>query len=180
MYATSVTTLQKATPYPPPPPRAPHPRTRYAHGGSRFPRLEAVAPENQPASEARKLNPLETIIKVYTETSGSTDARPDRRYPFFTGLPLKPYFDRSVLRWSYSVNNRTDRFTAVDKSWEVRGRPRLSARSRRARTIQSTLSSACTVPPWVSLVPHAALRTTCVDWAGGVLSRAVSWLAQPS
>lgn len=52
--------------------------------------------EQKGVSEARKLNPLETIIKVYTDTAKRTDARPDRQYPFFTGLPLKPYFDRYI------------------------------------------------------------------------------------
>ncbi|CAM9956100.1 unnamed protein product, partial [Choristocarpus tenellus] len=46
----------------------------------------------------RKLNPLETIIKVYTENSGQKDTRSDRQYPFYTGLPLKPYFDRETIR----------------------------------------------------------------------------------
>ena len=50
--------------------------------------------QQQESEKSRKLNPLETLLKVYTQTSGRTDASPDRQYPFFTGLPLKPYFDR--------------------------------------------------------------------------------------
>lgn len=59
--------------------------------------------EQQGSEKPRKLNPLETLLKVYTQASGRRDAtRPDRQYPFFTGLPLKPYFDRCtcVRRWS--------------------------------------------------------------------------------
>ena len=50
--------------------------------------------ERQGLEKKRKLNPLETLLMVYTQASARTDARPDRQYPFFTGLPLKPYFDR--------------------------------------------------------------------------------------
>ncbi len=50
--------------------------------------------QQQGSEKSRKLNPLETLLRVYTQTSGRTDASPDRQYPFFTGLPLKPYFDR--------------------------------------------------------------------------------------
>lgn len=50
----------------------------------------------------RKLNPLETLLMVYTQTSARTDARPDRQYPFFTGLPLKPYFDRYARKFTAS------------------------------------------------------------------------------
>lgn len=66
---------------------------RYRGRGGKCMSADA-ATEQQGPEAARKLNPLETIIKVYTETAGQTDARPDRQYPFFTGLPLKPYFDR--------------------------------------------------------------------------------------
>ncbi|CAN0056915.1 unnamed protein product, partial [Ectocarpus sp. 8 AP-2014] len=54
--------------------------------------------EQQGLETKRKLNPLETLLMVYTQTSARTDARPDRQYPFFTGLPLKPYFDRPTVR----------------------------------------------------------------------------------
>ncbi|CAN0315832.1 unnamed protein product, partial [Laminaria digitata] len=67
-------------------------------GGGNCLSASAAEPQLKKGPEARKLNPLETIIKVYTEASRRTDARPDRQYPFFTGLPLKPYFDRKTLR----------------------------------------------------------------------------------
>ncbi|CBJ32362.1 conserved unknown protein [Ectocarpus siliculosus] len=54
--------------------------------------------EQQGLEKKRKLNPLETLLMVYTQTSARKDARPDRQYPFFTGLPLKPYFDRPTVR----------------------------------------------------------------------------------
>ncbi|CAM9962352.1 unnamed protein product, partial [Ectocarpus fasciculatus] len=54
--------------------------------------------QRQGLEKKRKLNPLETLLMVYTQTSARTDARPDRQYPFFTGLPLKPYFDRPTVR----------------------------------------------------------------------------------
>ncbi|CAN0319327.1 unnamed protein product, partial [Ectocarpus sp. 12 AP-2014] len=54
--------------------------------------------DRQGLEKKRKLNPLETLLMVYTRTSARTDARPDRQYPFFTGLPLKPYFDRPTVR----------------------------------------------------------------------------------
>lgn len=74
-------------------------------GGRAETRLPAVSPAKPPREDeerqleqapekSRRLNPLETLLKVYTQTSGRTEARPDRQYPFFTGLPLKPYFDR--------------------------------------------------------------------------------------
>lgn len=70
-------------------------RSRGGRGGRGGGCLSAsVAEPQRKGPAARKLNPLETIIKVYTEASRRTDARPDRQYPFFTGLPLKPYFDR--------------------------------------------------------------------------------------
>ncbi|CAN0156851.1 unnamed protein product, partial [Ectocarpus sp. 6 AP-2014] len=54
--------------------------------------------EQQGLEKKRKLNPLETLLMVYTQTSARKDARSDRQYPFFTGLPLKPYFDRPTVR----------------------------------------------------------------------------------
>eukprot|EP00903_Cladosiphon_okamuranus_P014606 g13544.t2 len=78
-YPVHVDTFLQATPTTEPPPRQQE--------------------EQQKSEKPRKLNPLETLLKVYTQASGRRDAtRPDRQYPFFTGLPLKPYFDRRTIR----------------------------------------------------------------------------------
>ena len=77
-------------------------RTRYPdRANTRLPAAPTTEPPRQEAQREperpRKLNPLETLVKVYTQASGRRDAtRPDRQYPFFTGLPLKPYFARYV------------------------------------------------------------------------------------